>query len=392
MEFSRVFRKMEAALQVRPLPRYVVSVGGARSGKTYSILQLLHALVINDGPGDITSVVSESLPHLKRGAIRDYENILGVPLRDLPEWNETEHTMSYPRGGKLEFFSADTPGKVQGPQRKRLFVNEAIHLKYDTYRQMAVRTAGTVFLDYNPEQVSWIDDKILTRDNCVKIHSTYLDNEFLSAEQVAEIESNRTDSGWWRVFGEGLTGVLEGLIFPDFELVDALPEVSDGMNESYGLDYGFTNDTSCLMHILTDNRRKEIWADEIFYRIGMLNSDMAAGMKEAGLSRSVPVYADSAEPKTNTELHRYGFNVLGAYKAVRKAEQLQMMKGYRLKITKRSLNCIREVRGYVWQKDRDGRLLNEPIGIMDHSMDALRYGCFPYLRTPTGNRTVISRT
>lgn len=383
MKHTKVFvMTKEAALKK---PRYVVSVGGTRSGKTFAILQLLTYLVERDKPGDVSSVVSETLPHLKKGAIRDFETIMGTTLKDDPNWNETEHVYTFPNGGKLEFFSVDAPSRVQGPARKRLFENEAIHLQYDTHRQLAVRTKGIIFIDLNPECVSWIDEKIMPRKNCITFRTTYKDNvdrntgvSLLSQEQIDEIESNKDDSNWWRVYGLGLTGQLEGLIFPEFEQVDVWPDfIADSIKESYGIDYGFTNDTTAIIHCLTDNRKREIWLDEVLFRKGMLNEDIAAVLKAE--NAKAPIYADSAEPKTNADISRYGFNVTGSYKATKKAEQLQLIKGYKLKVTKRSLNIIRELRGYTWQKDKNGELLNEPIGVQDHSMDAFRYGVFPYL-------------
>lgn len=360
-----------------PHPRYVVSVGGTRSGKTYSILQILVYLVERDGPGDITSVVSETLPHLKKGAIRDFENIMGVSLKDDPNWNETDHIYTFLKGGKLEFFSVDNSARCQGPSRKRLFVNEGIHIKYDTFRQLAVRTTGIIFIDLNPEYSGWIEENIQPRKNCVTIHSTYKDNDYLSPEQVEEIESNQGDANWWRVYGLGLTGQLEGLIFPDFEQIDDLP---DGLIETYGQDYGFTNDPSTLIHTKIDTARKCLYFDEVYYRKGMLNSDMAAEMESAGVpKRSIPIFGDCAEPKTIADLCTYGFNVKPCYKATRKAEQLQQMKGWKIYVTKRSVNLIRELRGYTWQTDKDGKRLNEPIGINDHCLDAARYSVTTWL-------------
>lgn len=392
MAFSKVFEKTYNAILAPKRPRYVVSRGGTRSGKTYAILQILDFLVEKDHAGDVTSVVSETLPHLKKGAIRDFETIRGTTLKDDPAWNESDHIYTYPGGGKLEFFSVDTPGKVQGPGRKRLYENEAIHLKYDTHRQLAVRTTGIIFMDYNPEQVSWIDEKILTRDDVQVLDSTYLDNDYLTEEQVREIESNRGDSNWWRVFGEGKTGHLEGLIFPDFIQVDSLPEKSDGMIETYGLDYGFTNDPTTLIHCYVDNRKKEIWLDEVCYRTGMLNEDIAAVMKQEGIGRAVRVYGDSAEPKTNETIRRYGFNIEGSYKATKIAEQLQAMKGYKIYVTKRSLNLIRELRGYVWMRDKNGEWLNEPVDILNHAIDAARYAVFPVIKVHRESHSTMSRT
>lgn len=371
----------EAALKK---PRYVVSVGGTRSGKTFAILQLLTYLVESDKPGDITSVVSETLPHLKKGAIRDFEAIMGVTLKDDPNWNETEHVYTFPNGGKLEFFSVDAPSRVQGPARKRLFVNEAIHISHDTFRQLAVRTRGIIFIDLNPECVSWIDEKIMPRKNCITFRSTYKDNvdrntgkSLLTQAQIDEIEANKDDKNWWRVYGLGLTGQLEGLIFPDFEQIDELPENG---TETYGQDYGFTNDPSSMIHTRIDTGKKALYFDEVYYRKGMLNSDMAAEMEAANVpKRSTPIFGDCAEPKTIADLCTYGFNVKPCYKATRKAEQLQQMKGWKIYVTKRSLNLIRELRGYTWQKDKDGKQLNEPIGVNDHAIDAARYSVTSWL-------------
>jgi phage terminase large subunit len=256
-----------------------------------------------------------------------------------------------------------------------------------------------VWIDYNPTHEFWVNTKIETRDTCVKINSTYLDNRdretgqsMLTPEQVAEIEANRTDRNWWRIYGEGKTGQLEGLVFPVFEQVDEMPEKADGMTETWGMDYGFTNDPTTLIHCYVDNRKKEIWLDERLYRTGMLNEDIAAVMKQEKIGRAVRVYADSAEPKTNETIRRYGFNIQGSYKATKIAEQLQAMKGYKIYVTKRSLNLIRELRGYVWMRDKNGDWLNEPVDILNHCIDAARYAVFPIIKVHKETHSTLSRT
>lgn len=386
MNLTEVYTKTYEA--TRQTSRFVSSCGGTRSGKTISILQLMYFIIAAESnaglPKTVNSVVSETMPHLRRGAIRDFKIYLAEYL-DMERWSEGSYTYTFPNGSILEFFSADSASKVHGPARDRLFLNEGQNMKWETVRQLLVRTRKIVWIDYNPTHEFWVHTKIECRPTCVKISSTYLDNKdretgewMLSDEQIAEIESNKDDKYWWRVYGEGKVGQLEGLIFPDFEQVDALPEVTDGMIDVYGLDFGFTNDPSVLLHILIDTRKRELWVDELFYRTGMLNADMAQAAKGENVGRR-PIYADSAEPKTCEELRRYGLNVIGAYKATRKAEQLQALKAYALKITKRSVNTIRETRGYTWQRTGDGQWLNEPIAFQDHAMDALRYGAFPNL-------------
>lgn len=372
-----VYYKLREALADLAAVRYIDNAGGTRSGKTFSTLQVLAELA-KGCSGLLISVVSETMPHLKRGAIRDFKEILADEWDD-GAWNKSESIYTFPSGSIIEFFSADQPGKVHGPARDILFINEANHLDWDTARQLLVRTRLLAFFDYNPTHTFWIHEQIAPRENCRSIHSTYKDNTYLTPEQVAEIESNKGDAAWWRVYGEGLVGQLEGLVFPEFDLCDALPE-GDGYRDVYGMDFGFTNDPSVLLHLRIDTGKREIWAHQLFYQRGMLNADMAAAMERAGVpKRSTMIFADCAEPKTIAELAGYGWNILPCYKATRKAEQLQRLRGFRLHITKGSLETISEARGYCWMQDKDGRWLNEPQPFNDHAMDALRYGAFTYL-------------
>lgn len=387
MEVTETFMRMQRAWEQHP--RYIDSAGGTRSGKTFAALQLLWLLAYSDRTPTLTSVVSETMPHLKRGAIRDFRSILG-PAFDDSAWGRVDSIYTLPNGSQIEFFSADNSGKVHGPARDRLFINEAVNVDYDTARQLFVRTRGLIILDYNPTHSFWVHEHIQPRENCVSIRSTYADNSFLSSEQVAEIEAGRADAAWWRVYGEGLVGRREGVIY-DFEQVDAMPDAA-GLIEVYGLDFGFTNDPTALVRILADTRRKVLYIDEVGYGRGMLNADIADMMRVAGIRRTVPVYADSSEPKTIAELSGHGFNVLPCYKGTRKAEQIHMMKSWAWKVTKKSTNIIRELRSYTWQTDRDGNSLNEPSPFNDHAMDAIRYGVFTHFHTGgTGNYSITLR-
>lgn len=396
MSYTNVFIKTVKAADGNR--RFVSSCGGTRSSKTISILQYMFLLVSQDTTATINSVVSETFPHLKRGAIRDFQTM--IPEYKEENWSKGSSTYTFPRSGAIiEFFSADSAAKVHGPARDRLFLNECQNIDWETARQLFVRTRGQIFLDYNPTHRFWVNEKVETRDTCKTIHSTYLDNvdyltgqSMLTPEQVAEIEANRTDRNWWRIYGEGKTGQLEGLVFPEFEQVDEMPEKADGMTETWGMDYGFTNDPTTLIHCYVDNRKKEIWLDEVCYRTGMLNEDIAAVMKQEGIGRAVRVYADSAEPKTNETIRRYGFNIQGSYKATKIAEQLQAMKGYKIYVTKRSLNLIRELRGYVWMRDKNGEWLNEPVDILNHAIDAARYAVFPVIKVHRETHSTLSRT
>lgn len=166
-------------------------------------------------------VVSESIPHLKKGVLRDFEDILErLNVRGV-NVNKTDRLYRFPSGGYVEFFSVDDWGKVKGSSRDVLFINEANRMGYEAYRQLVARTTSQVFIDWNPDSEFWYEERGLDRlPTTCEIHSTYKDNPYLSAVQVAEIERNRNDSQWWRVYGEGLTGSHEGLVYRNMELID----------------------------------------------------------------------------------------------------------------------------------------------------------------------------
>ena len=390
--FSEVFWMIYDAAGKHP--RYISNRGGTRSGKTYSTLQFLNELIPRkDIAGDVTSVVSETIPHLKRGAIRDFEAIIGHPLKDDPAWNATDYIYTYPNGAKLEFFSADTPDKVLGPARKRLFVNEANHIQYDTFRQLAVRTRGIIFIDYNPASLFWAMDKVETRENCILLKTTYLNNkDFLSKEQIEEIESNEGDSNWWKVYGKGEIGTLEGVVY-DFTQIDELPD-TDGMLETYGLDFGFTNSITAVSHCFIHRGRKEIYLDERLYRRGLQNSEIAAFLKDEGIKPGVVVYADAAEPKSIAEIAQYGIRIEKCDKTSDSdrhnpiTAQITLLKSYKLMVTKRSINLIKELREYIWDTDKTGTRLNVPVKINDHLCDSFRYGCYTPLSKASGQYTI----
>lgn len=391
MKTTGTFDKMVDALSRRP--RYISSCGSTRSGKTYSVLQLFILLAQNDRKPTVNSIVSETFPHLRKGAIREFQSIMeDEGLWSPDSWSKTESTYTFDNGAIIEFFSVDNASKVHGPARDRLFINECQFIPYNTARQLFVRTRGLIILDYNPVQSFWANEDIERRDNCVRVHSTYRDNTFLTPEQVEEIESNKGDTNWWRVYGEGKIGQLAGLIY-SIEIVDAMPEPA-GLAEIYGLDFGFTNDPTAIVHILADTRRKILYIDEVCYRTRMLNGDIIRAMDEAGVPRrSVPIYADCAEPKSIAEISQAGYNVKpcdkgAATRSDKLKFQIQYMQGWTIKVTKNSVNVIREARNYTWMKDKDGKDLPYPVDVWNHAMDAMRYAAYTHLASGRGTYKV----
>jgi len=368
-------------------PRYISSCGGTRSGKTYSILQLLYLHLLGEerrgAKPSVTSVVSETMPHLKRGVIRDFQTILRAEgLWSDEKWNKTENTYTFDNGSILEFFSVDNAGKVYGSARDNLFINEAQHIEYEIARQLFVRTRDRIIIDYNPTHQFWAMEKVECKDNCIRIHSTYKDNGFLTDEQVREIEDNKSDKNWWKVFGEGKVGTLDGLIY-EFELIDEMPVHTEGDNlvEVEGLDFGFTNDPTARVRVLADPRKKIAYVQEMCYETHMLNRHIIANLASTNTSKRVSIYADCAEPKSIAEIAEAGYNITACDKdaPVRSDKlkfQLLWMQGWKLYFTKDSTNLITEARNYTWEKDKSGNPTNQPIDKFNHLLDAMRYAIY----------------
>jgi len=345
--------------------------GGTSASKSISILLYLIDKAQRDEKPTLTSIVSESLPHLKRGVIRDFLNITqehGYFKDD--QWNKSDFTYTFETGSRIEFFSADQPSKVRGPRRDRLFINEANNIPYETFDQLEVRTKEFVFMDWNPTNEFWYYTEVEgKRDDVEHIVLTYLDNEGLDPAIVESIEQRKNRKGWWRVYGEGLLGEVEGKIYKDWQIIDEVPHEARLVRR--GLDYGYTNDPSACVDIYQYNGGYVL--DELFYKKGMSNRVIADHLKSS--EKDIMVCADSAEPKSNDEIAEYGISIIGATKGLGSVSQgIQFVQDQRISVTRRSSNVIREYRNYLWKSDRDGKILNEPEHEFSHSMDAIRYG------------------
>lgn len=392
METTRVFD--EIAKAYRDGLRGVDSRGGTRSTKTYSALQFLVFLAVALTVKKLISVVSETLPHLKKGAIRDFEKILqdeGIisgALRDDARWNATDHTFTFASGTIIEFFSCDSPSRVHGPSRDILFINEGQNIRWETARQLMIRTREFIIVDYNPTHEFWAHTELATDPRFRTIVSTYKDNRFLTQAQIEDIERGKKNANWWRVYGLGLTGQLEGVIY-EFEQIEAMPD-PHGLVRIGGLDYGFTNSKTAGIEVFADVRKKKLYLDEMFYGSGMHNFDIIAALNAHGFPKTARLYADCAEPKANSEIKLAGFNVWPSYKGKEIEAQISWLQGWDIYVTKTSTNLIHEFRNYLWDTDRDGNRLNVPIKEYDHAMDAFRYAAFGQLaefRRPAMTKT-----
>jgi phage terminase large subunit len=355
--------------------------GGTSASKTVSILLYLIARCQTDTTKTLTSVVAESIPHLKRGAMRDFKNIM-QEHRYWKEslWNATDSIYTFETGSQLEFFSVDQPDKLRGARRDRLFINEANNTPLDAFDQLEVRTKEFVFLDWNPSNEFWFYTDVLPHrpQDVDFITLTYLDNEALSTEIVASIEARKNRRGWWQVYGMGQLGEVEGKIYRDWQIIDDIPH--EARLERYGLDFGYSADPSSIVAIYYHNGGYIL--DEILYAKGRSNKEIADTLNAQ--DRKALVVADSAEPKSIDEIHMYGVNITGADKGKDSVRQgIQLVQDLRISVTKRSVNIIKEYRNYLWDTDRAGTMLNVPEHTYSHSMDAIRYGITQLLKNPT---------
>ncbi len=335
----------------------------------------------------LISVVSESLPHLKRGAIRDFFNILGESQNQNPNYNMSEHVYTVPGKGAIEFFGADEVGKVRGPRRDILFLNEGNNIPWDAARGLDIRTNVFTFVDWNPVSEFWVyeymsGDKMvpgwMTEPTSKYIHSTYLDAIAVIPQSVVDnIESNRSkDPNWWNVYGLGKLGKVEGLVYPVFTIINELPECNE---EFYGLDFGYTLDITALIR----NRIREdnLYSQQLIYEKGLTNDMIALKFDELGLVRHHDeIFADAAEPKSIDEIAAYGFNIKACPKGPGSVKYgHQKVRQYKQFWDIGSTNCIKEQRNYRYIPDKNGVLTEKTTHAFSHGMDGRRYGLVGYL-------------
>lgn len=349
--------------------------GGTGASKTVSIL-LWCIDYAQSNPSKIVSVVSESFPHLSLGAIREFKAILQTQnYWDDVRWNGSNHAYTFETGSLIEFISVDTYGKAHGPRRDVLFINEAPNLAYNIVDQLITRTKSVIWMDWNPTHEFWFYTEMMgRRDDIDFITLTYLDNEGLDKGELDEILAHRNNPRWWKVYGLGELGDLEGKIYNGWQIIDEVPH--EARLERYGLDFGYTNDPTALIALYYLNGGYIV--DEIAYAKGLSNKQIADIILNQ--PRKALTVADSAEPKSIDEIAMHQISIVGVAKTRGESKSetfkkwsIQNVQDQQISLTKRSVNVIKEYRNYLWMVDKDGHILNEPEHEFSHSMNAIEY-------------------
>ena len=347
--------------------------GGTSSSKTFTILPFLIQYAIQT-PNSEISVVAESIPHLRRGAIKDFLKIMNwTGNYNQNNFNKSNLTYKFTNGSYIEFFSADQPDKLRGARRDILFINECNNVTFESYQQLSIRTKKFIYLDYNPTNEFWVHNELMNDDNSDFVILTYKDNEALDPAIVKEIEKAKVKAetsayweNWWKVYGLGEIGSLDGVIFNNWQPIDTIPK--DARLIGYGLDFGYTNDPTAIIEVYKWNDKRIL--NEICYEKGLSNSQIAKR-----ITSKMPVYCDSAEPKSIAELKLHGLNAIAVSKGADSINYgISIIQENEYLVTSQSINFISELRKYAWDKDKKtGTTLNKPIDDFNHAIDGFRY-------------------
>lgn len=351
----------------------LINQGGSSSGKTYSILQVLFTRLISE-PNIVITVVGESIPNLKAGALRDALDIYSnsKELKSfITDYNRTDRIFFSYNGSVMEFKSYETSQSAKSGKRDYLFINEAQGISPEIFNELHIRTKKQTFIDYNPNAEFWVHEQLINTPNTKLFISDHRHNPFVPQKIRDKIEALRfKDLDLFKVYGRGMTGKIEGLVFRNFNIVDDVPLGAELIG--CGMDFGFTNDPTTFIKVYRYNG--EIYLHELLYETGLTNSDIAKRLTSFGINRQMRIVADSAEPKSIEDLNRFGFSVEGAKKVKDSiVNSIDTLKQYTINITRTSTNTIKEFRSYKWAVDSNGKSINTPVDFNNHCIDAIRY-------------------
>jgi phage terminase large subunit len=368
-----MFRKTTAINKILSLKKRVKIIqGGTSAGKTFGIIPVLIDKAARHEGIEI-SVVAETIPHLRRGALKDFLKIMKWTGRFFEDrFNKSLLRYEFANGSVIEFFSADDSSKLRGARRDILYINECNNVTFDSYNELAIRTRKEVYLDFNPANEFWVHKELKNEPDSDFLILTYKDNEALDQSIIDQIEKNKEKAktssywaNWWKVYGEGQLGMLEGVVFSNWKTIDTIPQEAKLIG--IGLDFGYTNDPTAIIEIYNYNGQRIV--NEVAYQTGLLNSDIAKL-----LPKHVIVYADSSEPKSIDEIKRHGITIKGVTKGKDSINYgIDVMQRNEYLVTSNSGNLIKELRAYVWDTDKQGNRLNKPIDFNNHAIDAFRY-------------------
>ena len=379
--------------------RYQLASGGTGASKTIGFLMKIIAMATNPANGPLViGIGSRSYPHLESGVIRDFKRI----MVDQGIWNQRSYRQAYPRkyffgetGTEITFYSCGDSdwGKLRGPRFDIFFFNEVNDISERVFFEISTRTRKHIFADWNPFHRFWIYDSYITRDmgpgiTLDFIGLTYLDNECLSEENIAEVEAMRANERLWKVYGLGELGDIQTVIYYNWQRIDKLPYEAQAICR--GLDFGHGGSNTALCTVYK-------WGDGFVVEEELYSSDVQVadliGLLRNLPRRSLPVICDSANNWLITELRKARINVFGADK--KGGGQRSILPGIltvlenRIWFTEKSTNIAKERQAYLWDEDDKGNKTDEVAKNDRHDMmDAIRYAVVYAHRSQTFKRAI----
>ena len=368
--------------------KIVINQGGTSSGKTEAIIRVLFTIAIYR-PGYIITVISNTVTKLKEDALRIAKTVAKIPeiKTCITNYNSTDRTYTFFNDSLIEFKSFEDEEQAKGGKRHILYVNEATRIPYMIFYQADLRTKVRTFVDYNPTATFYIHEKVIANKlefpSVKVIRSWHIHNPYLSKEEHDRIERIQ-DPQLKKVYARGLTGILTGTIYPNWEEVDEF-NWTDGV--VWYVDWGFsekeTADPVAAGRIAFKPKESEYdyIADELAYKRGLPASQIAQIFKAAGYKSGQACYCDHS-PEDIRELRLYGIHAFPASKGPGSLiSGITFMRNKRVAYTKRSENIREERRRYKFF-EVEGIVTNTPIDEWNHHMDGIRYGCHTHsLRT-----------
>jgi phage terminase large subunit len=360
------------------------------SGKTYAILQLIITLATTtDAPQEdaVITVVSSSVPNLKKGAYRVFQEIISQHdglKHFIKSHNQTDRTFKFTTGWTVEFNSYQTEQEAKQGKRQYLFVNEANGIKnYRIFWQLAKRTRIRTWLDYNPSAPFWVHEKLIGTSPesndlgaTVKfIRSDHRANPFLTEEEHRRTEGIK-DPELWKVYARGITGSVSGLIFPNWK---EMPDADFPHDETHivGIDYGYTNDPTAAVKVVIISNN--IYVHEMCYETALPPRNIDLIWKSNNITKECPIYSEH-DKEMIPKLRMLGWQVYPARKGQGSIKAgIHVLKGYNVYYTASSFNLKIEKNKYEWALDlNSGKYINEPIEKYNHLMDAIRYAVYSH--------------
>ncbi|MBR4508937.1 MAG: PBSX family phage terminase large subunit [Elusimicrobiaceae bacterium] len=388
IKVSKVFSQT-----IKAKSKIVLNIGGARSGKSYAMAQLLIMKALNY-PGLNIGIARKTMPALKMTARRLVLDLLKqYGLYQTSAFNKTENYYQLNKS-RLQFFSLDDPEKIKSTEFNYLWLEEATDFTYQDYLVLLTRLSAPtkeylknqIFLTLNPTDINcWIAKYLLNQKDVCLIKSTYKDNKFLSKDYIETLLSLKDyNKQAYKIFALGEWGSSETLIYTNWQMAEQAPNSYDEI--FWGLDFGFNNPTALVKIFVKD---KIYFIEEKLYKTHLTNTLLIEELKTIipEQERSQIIYADSAEPDRIAEISSAGFNIKPALKSV--LDGIMFVKSCALNIIKVSPNLIKEIQSYSWKTTLNGQLTEDPIKYNDHALDALRYGLYTH-KTHQGHVAQIS--